>query len=382
MSAFIKKTGLGAGTGVKLGGAEADKWDDTFNDVNTGVTAKINIPFIFRDDRLKLYDSSGNSFQITVSTPALTANRQLSIPVLPADDTLMTLGTFHSIPASCYIYKSGATYFLVDGATNTTTSSASLQSLLTTCIAGMPAGGSIWFGAGDFTLSTLLTITTSNITIRGSGVDVTRLVIATPTTTATSIRIGTTALGTVYTVTVNALKGQRVITVASSAGIVAGDWIFLTRLVAVDASSATRYDAEFHKVLSVTSTTVTVEDNLMEDFNTTDTAAFYEVPWTKNFQLHDLTITDSRADNTVATADDGPFHCVFNFGLYLHNVKLEKMAHDSIRVESCFNTILDNVYMETPTSVADDLDHRYRPLYYRCIDKYLLDWWLGEPLPS
>ena len=60
----------------------------------------------------------------------------------------------------------------------------------------------------------------------------------------------------------------------------------------------------------------------MEDFNTTDTATFYEVPSVKNFQFHDLTIIDQRADNAVATADDGPFHCVFNYGLYLHNVKL------------------------------------------------------------
>ena len=120
----------------------------------------------------------------------------------------------------------------------------------------------------------------------------------------------------------------------------------------------------------------------MEDFNTTDTATFYKVPWVKNFQLHDLTIIDQRADNSVATADDGPFHCVFNYGLYLHNVKLEKMAHDSIRVESCFNTILDNVYMETPNSVADDADHQVRPLYHRRLNKYFLDRWLGQPLPS
>ena len=254
------------------------------------------------------------------------------------------------------IIKSGATYYAKPSAGEISTSNSNFGTLLTNI---MTPNSKIVLGPGDFSITSLLTITTNNITIKGCGVDVTRLTINTPLTTANSIRVGTTSLGTAYTVTVNATKGQRVITAASTTGIVAGDWIFLTRLVAVDASSATRYDAEFHKVASVTSTTVTVEDNLMEDFNTTDTATFYKVPWVKNFQLHDLTIIDQRADNAVATADDGPFHCVFNYGLYLHNVKLEKMAHDSIRVEGCFNTILDNVYMETPNSVADDADHQY-----------------------
>ena len=170
MTDFIKKTGLGIGSGVKIGGAEIDKWDDTFNDVDTGVTAKINVPFIFRDDRLKLYDSSGSSKIITISTPSLASNIQLSIPALTANDTFAMLGTIRGMPGNYFIYKVSSTYYAYNCVTNTTsdvTANTDFKTLLTAVIALLPTGGCIWLGPGDFSLATLLTITTNNIIIRG-----------------------------------------------------------------------------------------------------------------------------------------------------------------------------------------------------------------------
>jgi len=261
---------------------------------------------------------------------------------------------------SYLIRKSGSTYY-AKSAGGDMLSNTNFGTLLTSVLSALSlTGGRILLGPGDFSLTALLTINQNNVAITGCGVDVTRIILDTPTTTATSIRIGTTSLGSAYTLTANATKGQRVLVVASTTGLAAGEWIFLTRLVAVDASSATRYDAEFHKILTVdSSTNITVEDNLMEDFNTANTAAYYEVPWTRQISLSDLTIYDNRPDNTVDTAGDGPLHCCFCYGLYLHNVKLEKMCHDSIRVEGCFDTVLESVYMETPTSAEDDPDHQY-----------------------
>ena len=177
------------------------------------------------------------------------------------------------------IIKSGATYYAKNSVGEIFTSNTNFGTLLSS-ITTTP-NSKIVLGPGDFSITSLLTITTNNITIKGCGVDVTRLTINTPPNYCNRIRVGTTSLGTPYTVTVNALKGQRVITVASTTGIIAGDWVFVTRLVAVDASSATRYDAEFHKVASVTSTTVTVEDNLMEDFSTTEQRPFIKSPGSK-----------------------------------------------------------------------------------------------------
>jgi len=255
------------------------------------------------------------------------------------------------------IIKSGGLYYAKNSVGEILTSNPNFGSLLSGLIV---PNCKIVLGPGDFSLTNLLTITANNLHIEGSGIDITRIIFDTPVTNGTSIRIGTTNLGTSHPLNANALKGQRVITASSTTGIVAGDWIFLTHLVLVDVSSATRYNAEFHKVASVDSgTQITVEDNLMSDYNTADTSEYYKVPWVRNFNLKNLTIYDNRADNSVATAGDGPVHAVFNYGLRVSNVKFEKCCHDCIRVESCFDTILSDVCFETPTSVTDDPDHEY-----------------------
>jgi hypothetical protein len=267
--------------------------------------------------------------------------------------TAINLGEAYSY----LIIKSGGRYYAKNSAGEISTSNTNFGSLISGLIV---PNLKIVLGPGDFSLTNLLTITADNLHIEGCGIDITRILFDTPLTNGTSIRVGTTNLGTSHALNANALKGQRVITAASTTGIVAGDWIFLTHLVLVDVSSATRYNAEFHKVASVDSgTQITVEDNLQTDFNTVDTSEYYKVPWTKNFNLRNLTIYDNRPDNSVATAGDGPVHTVFNYGLRVSNVKFEKCSHDSIRVEGCFDTILSDVCFETPTSVTDDPDHEY-----------------------
>jgi hypothetical protein len=264
--------------------------------------------------------------------------------------------------ASFIVYRVASTYYQVDPINQTVDSDPSFLTILNQCLTALAGSrGKILLGSGDFSLTALLTVNQDNIEIEGAGVDITRIILDTPTSpNATSIRVGTTSLGTAHTLTANATKGQRVIT-GSSTGITAGDWIFLTAAdIYVDASSTTRLDAEFHKVLSVDSgTQITVEDNLQNDYNTASSAEYYKVPWVKGFSLRNLTIYDNRGDNNVATAGDGPFHMVFGYTPRLENVKLEKMAHDSVRVESCFEPVLTNVYCETPVSVADDPDHEY-----------------------
>lgn len=360
---FLKRTGLaGVGTGIKIGGATWDKLVDYFEDVALAVAARINTITKFRDQKLYMTNPAG-TFDYIHKTSAITANRTVTWPLLTGNDTVATLGTLKgtAVLGTWLIFKASTTYYAVNAATNDITYSSTnfltLLDLVLTAI--VSTGGLIQLGPGDFVIPTLLTINQSKVAIRGCGVDVTRIVIDTALTTGTSIRLGTTSMGSAYTVTVNALKHQRVVTVASTTGIAAGDWVFMNCLRLVDATSLTRFDAEMHKVLSVTATEVTLEDNLMEDYLTTDTATFYKVPFVKNISIQDLTIIDNRGDNNVLTAGDGPFHCIFNYGLYLHNVKLENMPHDSIRVEGCFDTLLSDVFMENPVSVLDDPDHEY-----------------------
>ena len=141
-------------------------------------------------------------------------------------------------------------------------------------------------------------------------------------------------------------------------GFVAGDWIHLTHEVNVDVVSLTRFDAEFHQILSIDSgTQLSVDSGVYSDYLVTDTARFYKVTWLKHFTVKNMTIYDDCG--AVATAGDGAFFCVYCYGLTLDNVKLEHMPHDSIRPESCFNVSLNNVYIEDPQSTVDDVDHEY-----------------------
>ena len=111
-------------------------------------------------------------------------------------------------------------YIAINGTTNALDyTSTSFLTVISSVITALTTGGKILLGRGDFSLTTLLTIIQDNITIEGFGVDITRIVFDTPLATATSIRIGTTSLGTVYTLTANAVKGQRVITVGSTTGL-------------------------------------------------------------------------------------------------------------------------------------------------------------------
>ena len=366
---FLKLTGnTSTGAIGKIGGKIWDWLDKYHNDTDitagldpsAGGMAKINTPTAFRDDRLKLYDSTGN-FLYTISTSALAANRQITVPILTANDTVAFLGTIKGVPASYFVYKVSTTYYAYNGVSNTLDySNSDFKTLMTSVVSALTSGGKIILGPGDFTLSTVLTITQDNITIEGFGVDITRILLSTGTTSAAALQIGTGTVGTNYTLTANSLKNTRTLTVATTAGLAAGDWITLQTLVTVDANSATRYYAEFHKIESVDSgTVITVEDMLTTDFTTANSSVYNKVPWTKGFTLKDLTLYDTRAADSVATADDGPFYLAFCYGPKIMNVKCENMSHDSIHIESCFNITLTDIYIETPHAVLDAAGLRY-----------------------
>ena len=119
--------------------------------------------------------------------------------------TAINLGEAYSY----LIIKSGGRYYAKNSAGEISTSNANFGSLISGLIV---PNLKIVLGPGDFSLTNLLTITADNLHIEGCGIDITRILFDTPLTNGTSIRVGTTNLGTSHALNANALKGQRVIT--------------------------------------------------------------------------------------------------------------------------------------------------------------------------
>jgi hypothetical protein len=359
---FLKRTdNSGTGATGKIGGKIWDYLMDFFSDTDitssldasAGGAAKINTPTIFRDDRLKLYDSSGNSKVITISTPSLTADRQLSIPVLTGSDTISTLGTVHNLPADYYVYKVSSTYYAVDTTTNLITSNASFGSLLSSINL---SGKCIELGSGDFTLTSQYVGTVSKCTIKGQGIGLTKIVYDSSMTGSGAGFVYKGSIGSAYNLSADATAGSHTISTASTAGIVAGDWIYLQSNTNIDAGQTTRYQAEIHKVNSVTSTVVTLQDNTGYTYNTSDTAKFYKITWAEEVTFSDLSFYDARATVSGITEQADTLF-LFCKDLLLQNVKFDNMVSACCGVQNCLDWHVNNMICDSPreTSAADGI---------------------------
>jgi hypothetical protein len=210
-------------------------------------------------------------------------------------------------------------------------------------------------GPGDHSLTTRILTSLSNVVITGSGIDVTRILFNCPSGESGFVVNG--SLGPSRALTANSVKGAHTLTVGSGHGIVAGDWIYLYREVSMD-SGTTRYDAEIHKVLSVTSTVLTLEDTIYEAYNTSTNSAAYKINFVKSFELSDLTMIDNRS----TTIDhDFTADTLFNlcYNLRIRNVKFENMFYASCGIQNCFNAIMSGVGFESPRETSETPGIRY-----------------------
>lgn len=360
---FLKQTSnTNAGAVGKIGGKIWDYLDKFFNDTDitsnldatAGGMAKINTPVAFRDDRLKLYDSSGSSYTYTFSTGSLTGNKVITVPALTADDTLAFLGTLKNLPADYYVFKSGSTYYAVNNSTNAITSNSNFGTLLGTI---NTTGKCIELGSGDFNLTSQYVGTASKCTIKGQGIGLTRIVFDSSMTGSGAGFVYKGSIGSAYNLTANATAGSHTLTVASTSGIVANDWIYLQSDLNIDAGQTTRYQAEIHKVASVTSTVVTLQDNTTGyAYNTADTGKFYEITWAEEVTIQDLSFYDARASVSGITEQAD---CLFLFckDLLLQNVKFDNMVSACCGVQNCLNWHVNNMICDSPreTSAADGI---------------------------
>ena len=97
-----------AGTATKHGGNDADRVSQLFNGSDVGIP-DINSSFRYRSGKLAIRNPA-NSFSYNVVGSAIAADRNLTLPLLTADDTLVTLNLGQTI-----------TNKIISGATNTIT---------------------------------------------------------------------------------------------------------------------------------------------------------------------------------------------------------------------------------------------------------------------
>jgi hypothetical protein len=242
----------------------------------------------------------------------------------------------------------GVVYVASDGSGDYTT--------LAAAITAQGASKKYILAPGDHTLTSQLAITGSNIVIQGSGVDVTRIMYNMGTGAGSGFTVSG-SVGSNKALSANAIKGAHTLTVASTTGFVAGDWIFLHRDVVMDSGTSNRYDGEIHKILSVTSTVVTLEDTIYEAYNTADSAGFNKITWVTGFELSDLTMYDNRTSCSDVDFADTIFSLCYN--LRISNVKFENMAYASCGIRNCFNTLLSRLGFESPRELSGGGGIRY-----------------------
>ena len=97
-----------AGTVTKHGGNDADRVSQLFNGSDVGIP-DINSSFRYRSGKLAVRNPA-NSFSYNIVGSAITADRNLTLPLLTADDTLVTLNLAQTL-----------TNKVISGATNTIT---------------------------------------------------------------------------------------------------------------------------------------------------------------------------------------------------------------------------------------------------------------------
>lgn len=356
MGIFLKKTNnVGLGALGKVGGKIWDNLMDYFSDtditssldVSAGGMAKINTPTAFRDDRLKIFDSSGNSFLYSFSTGSLTANRQITIPALTGDVTMAFQETNRSIDADYFIHKSGSTYYAIKATDNSVfNSGSSFRTVLLAVVAALPSGGTIELGSGDFNLTSQVSLSQSKIWIRGQGA-ATRIVFdATMTSTGAGFIYGG-SLGGAVALTANAARGAHALTVGSGHGMAANDWIYLKCTRAVQSAGNNGTDAEIHQLYSTASTTLTLKDYLYDVYNTSTTSTAYKITWASDIKISDLVFYDARTLVSAIT-EQADVLFLFCYNLQLDHVKFEHMYYCSVALQNCYNAEVDECAYETP----------------------------------
>ncbi len=237
---------------------------------------------------------------------------------------------------------SGVVYVAADGTGDYTTLSAALTA--------QGANKVYMLSPGDHAVSAQLVSTLNNITINGSGIGVTRLLFTSATGTGAAF-VFNGAIGSAIDISANAAKNAHALTVSSGHGVVAGDWIYMTRDVQVQNAGNNGQDGEIHQVLSTASTTITLVDQIYEAYTTAANSNCYKITWMKNLELKNLTVYDNRSSVSAITEQSDTLFS-FCYNLRVVNVLFEHMFYAACTLQNCFNSRLQGVYVDDPKMLS------------------------------
>lgn len=202
----------------------------------------------------------------------------------------------------------------------------------------------IRFGAGTWSIKTnAFFASRDNLWIEGVGKGQTIFHIDSSFTSDHGIKLEGAASGSDLTASANTLIGSKTVTISSTSTLAAGDYILLKTVKQIDSESSTRYQGEIHKIASVDSSTqLTLETGVLNDYLTSDTFKVKKITMRKNNILSDVTVTSTVASNP----EKRTIQFRFIDGFRLKNVEVKDTWETGIAIRSGLNGIVDDVVVD------------------------------------
>lgn len=317
-------------------------------------------------------NNPANTFQYIFNSSAIAANRNVTLPLLTADDSMVTQAFVQPLTnktidfAANTIQNTGVVQTwritlngsVMEARKNTPneavvySSSTDIQSILNSIINAISPAGTptvIELGAGTFPQTTAYAGLTGskigNITIRGQGTGRTRIELQAGC--AYSIDAAGT-VGTSKNLTANANAAENTITVSTTdaAGFAFGDYIFIRSSRTWDQTGfGVGKQGEIKKIMAVDTGTgiITLNDSLYDSYATADTATVAKITMLRNITMQDLTIMP------ISSGYTGQTQVLVRFE-YVDNLQFRKLevgdstiggGGTNIQVNSCINSDLD-----------------------------------------
>jgi hypothetical protein len=158
---------------------------------------------------------------------------------------------------------------------------------------------SVYLPAGNYLLSSALSITSSNVRLIGAGMGLTTLTMA-ATSTASAISCYNSTYGASRPLLFDATTGDTWVTVstADAATFSVGDYVMVRSLKSIDTESPTnKFAGEIHQVATVDAATgvLLLSDMLADTYTTAQSASVLKVTMLSNLELADFTVTHAAA---------------------------------------------------------------------------------------
>lgn len=274
----------------------------------------------------------------------------------------------HTYTYLIYIDPTSGDYYARNGQTGEVdfTHASDVANVLTSIIDSIPSPGYptiIKLGPGDFNMeSNFNNITSSkigNIAIVGSGIGVTNLIATSSITSGNVVDVLGNVTGSSNNLTGNAAAGDITLAVTDGSVFTAGDTILLRSTAAFSAmSSAQGKKGEIHKIVSISTNTLTLDHWTHDAYATADTANVIKLAMLKNMRFEDFSL---KAGAGYAGSGGNFFEFVFCDNLRINRVHVQNSNHTAFDLASCINFDC-NVVIEQTADATFNSQYGFKPV--------------------